>query len=98
MADGFLERGGRCNIDLLVGNDYYDDIIKSEKIEIDHDLHLINSALGWIFPGRVMHNRNENTELSMLVENVSDLSNFWKLETIGLNNLQDDDDKQWWNN
>ena len=43
-------------IDVLIGNDYYEDIISSEKIELEKGLYLVNSTLGWIFSGRINTN------------------------------------------
>ena len=54
MADDNLpNHASAFNIDILIGNDYYDDIIKSENIEVEQRLYLVNSTLGWIFSGRV---------------------------------------------
>ena len=38
MADGFSGHYGKYDADILIGNDYYDDIVKAEKIKIDEDL------------------------------------------------------------
>ena len=40
-------------IDLLIGRDYYWDIIVSIKINITWGLYLIDSKLGWILTGRL---------------------------------------------
>lgn len=39
-------------IELLIGNDYYYDLISTEKITVMPGLYLINSKLGWIVSGR----------------------------------------------
>ena len=31
-AGGLLKNGDKCSIELLIGNDYYDDLMKTEKI------------------------------------------------------------------
>ena len=31
MADGFMDNDERHDIDLLIGNDYYDEVMKTEK-------------------------------------------------------------------
>ena len=89
MADDLPNRTERISIDVLIGNDYYDDIVKSEKIEIDEGLYLVNSTLGWMFSGRTAVG-DEDEEISMLVEDDVDMGNaFWDLETIG---IKDDDE------
>ena len=35
MADGFRGHDGKYDVDILIGNDYYDDIVKAEKIKIE---------------------------------------------------------------
>lgn len=41
-------------LDLLVGNDYYLDIIQCDKIEVQPGLYLLSSKLGWILSGRTI--------------------------------------------
>ena len=36
MATELLKNGEKCSIELLIGNDYYDDLMKTEKIKIDN--------------------------------------------------------------
>ena len=77
---------GTFNIDVLFGNDYYDEIMKTEKINIDNGLYLVNSTLGWMFSGRIMNNSNEEIEMAMLIdEELTSVNRFWDLETIGIN-------------
>jgi hypothetical protein len=40
------------SLDLLVGNDFYLDIVNSEKIQVCSGLYLLSSKLGWILSGR----------------------------------------------
>ena len=40
---------------MLIGSDYYWDIIESMKIHISPGLYLIDSKLGWILTGRMDH-------------------------------------------
>ena len=42
-----------CTIDVLIGNDYYLDIIQPEKKVVQPGLYLLNSKLGWILAGRI---------------------------------------------
>lgn len=41
-------------LDLLVGNDYYLDIIQCDKIEVQPSLYLLSSKLGWFSSGRTI--------------------------------------------
>ena len=56
LADRLHETDTSTSIDFLLGNDYYWDVITSEKIEIRSGLYLISSKLGWIVTGRVDKN------------------------------------------
>ena len=47
--EGF--RNGSYIIDLLIGSDYYEDILKAEKLQICNGLCLVNSSVGWMFSG-----------------------------------------------
>ncbi|MCH2406103.1 MAG: hypothetical protein MK200_07925, partial [Nitrosopumilus sp.] len=81
---------------MLIGNDYYDDIMKMDKIQIDDGLYLVNSTFGWMFSGRVPERENRNDEYNMFVEeNHDEIANYWNLETIGIKDEQDelDDEK-----
>ena len=80
MADGFRSYDGKYDVDILIGNDYYDDIVKAEKIKVDEGLYLVNSTLGWMFSGRTIREKCEDVELSLFVEeNDTDISQFWIL-------------------
>ena len=85
MADDLPSQSKKLAIDVLIGNDYYDDVMKSEKIKLDDGLYLINSSLGWMFSGRVPEISEEETEFGMLVNDSGDMGRaFWDLETIGI--------------
>ena len=80
-----------CNmkIDILIGNDFYDDIIGTERIQIKNGLYLINSTLGWIFSGRVENRRVEEDYALFVEESDGRMENsLWDLEAIG---VTDDD-------
>ena len=42
----------KCDIDLLIGNDYYADIVSTKRITLKDGLYLLGSKLGWILSGR----------------------------------------------
>ena len=52
MADDLKQTKRTYNLDILLGNDYYDDVMMSEKIEVDKGLYLVKSSFGWMFSGR----------------------------------------------
>ena len=56
-------------IELLIGNDYYLDIILPEKFELQPGLYLRGSKLGWIITGRTSERSDENQEQSLLTLN-----------------------------
>ena len=84
MADDLLDRDRPMKIDILIGNDYFDEYITSEKMRIGDELFLVNSSPGWMFSGRTDGNRDVNEEFSMLVDDCSIENTFWDLETVGI--------------
>ena len=67
MADGFKGYDGKYDVDIMIGDDYYDDIVKAEKIKVDEGLYLMNSTLGWMFSGRTIGEKCEDVELLFTV-------------------------------
>ena len=55
------------NLGLLIGNDYYYDIILPEKEQIADGLYLVNSIFGWILTGRTSGNNDRNADTAMFV-------------------------------
>ena len=41
-------------VDLLVGNDYYADIVLLQSVVINNGLYLLQSKVGWVLSGRVV--------------------------------------------
>ena len=64
MADELPHKERSINLHILIGNNYYDDIMKTDKLEIDKWLYLMNSSLGWMFSGRIPSSTKENNEYS----------------------------------
>ena len=52
LADTIPKETESSTAELLIGNDYYLDIILSQKTEIQPGLYLLGSKLGWILTGR----------------------------------------------
>ena len=83
-------------LDILIGSDYYDDIVKTDTIRIDSGLYLISSILGWMFSGRIPGASENGTDNVMFVQENVDVSRAcWNLEAIGVrnefDNLQDEE-------
>ena len=54
-------------VELLIGNDYYCDLVSSERQKVGPGLYLLGSHLGWIFSGRMPTEEKKNSEVSMLL-------------------------------
>ena len=65
MADTIPTETESFDIELLIGNDYYLDIILSQKIEIQP--YLLASKLGWILTGRTHEFESSADETNMLI-------------------------------
>ena len=55
------------SVDILIGNDYYLDIIMSQRIEVQPGLYLLSSKLGWILTGRSGDSNLTINETNMLI-------------------------------
>ena len=55
------------SVELLIGNDYYLDIILPQKMEVQPGLYMLGSKLGWILSGRLSEIVERTTEPSMLL-------------------------------
>ena len=56
-------------MDLLVGNDYYTDIVSMKRTPISNGLYLLGSKFGWILSGRAQIEDPDVTENSMMMLN-----------------------------
>ena len=97
LADHYLDSGQPQVIDLLVGNDYYLDIVLPERRQLSPGLYALNTRLGWIISGRLPSPSTAVAPTpapSLLVVNAHhsadppldkpQLERFWDLETIGI--------------
>ena len=59
LADSVPIATENTHIDLLIGNDYYAEIVSLQKVCVGDGLYLLQSKLGWILSGRKdeSHNR-----------------------------------------
>ena len=59
LADTLPTNCEMTRVTLLLGNNYYLDIVLSQKMEVLPGLYLLSSKLGWILAGRVISEDNE---------------------------------------
>ena len=69
LADTVPNKTESDSPELLVGNDYYLDIIETEKIEVNPGLYLLSSKLGWIISGKTtsIDTTKRSCDMSMLI-------------------------------
>ena len=85
MADDLPDRDRYTNVDILIGSDYYEEFIKTERIEVDPGMYLVNSSLGWMFSGRTNGNSDDEEGCAMMVEEEDKIARtFWDIETVGI--------------
>ena len=66
LADTFPNEKETSSIDLLIGNDYYLDLVLPQKIQVNRGLYLLGSKLGWILTGRTSSESDAVDQLGML--------------------------------
>ena len=52
LADTLPLKHENASIEVLIGNDYYLDLISATKIELQPGVYLLHTQLGWILSGR----------------------------------------------
>ena len=64
LADILPEHTESSSIRILIGNDYYNHIMSTERMKTQEGLHIIKSKFSWMISGRTKTkegNKNENT-------------------------------------
>ncbi|MEW8545651.1 MAG: hypothetical protein AB2693_19185, partial [Candidatus Thiodiazotropha sp.] len=96
LADDLPSETETASVDLLIGNDYYLDLILPQKIEIHSGLYLLGSILGWILSGRTSEGIGHGKETSMLILTYENGINKQNVKTrkwdIGVNITKDNYD------
>ena len=115
LADDIPTERETSSVEILIGNDYYLDIILPQKVEVQSGLYMLGSKLGWILSARTSEKVENSTESSMLIMTYGkgidnkttfltcldkslpmkpNLEDFWKLESIGINDspIESDND------
>ena len=67
LADTLPQQVESFTLGILIGSDYYNEIVKSEKVEIQKGLYIINSKFGWIMTGRTKLAEGTGKESSLFV-------------------------------
>ena len=66
LADNLPTTTEMSKVDILIGNDYYNDIVSMKQIEITDTLRLFLLRIGWILTGRTKTNKFISKNLIML--------------------------------
>ena len=67
LADTIVTSAEVFQVDMLVGNDYYFDLLQPRKIDLGNGLYLFQSKLGWVFGGKVESKTEVVSEQNLLV-------------------------------
>ncbi|XP_045216847.2 uncharacterized protein LOC123566631 [Mercenaria mercenaria] len=67
LADTLPTETKNGSVELLIGNDYYLDIVLGHKIEVQKGLYLLSSKLGWILTGRSSEVDENVNDVNMLI-------------------------------
>ena len=68
LADTLPCERESSTIELLIGSDYYLDLILPQKVEVQPGLYLLASKLGWLLSGRTsQHTEDKQEETNMLI-------------------------------
>ena len=63
LADTLPTQHETTNMDILIGNNYYLDLIEPMRIQLEGGLYLLGSKLGWILTGRTTSNSSTALEV-----------------------------------
>jgi len=93
LADNY--RGASGEIDVLIGSNYYWNVVSGDVVKGDHGPVAVNSRLGWLLSGTI--DSSETIELShshLIISGspvhceddilVKSLQRFWEVESIGV--------------
>ena len=67
LADDPNRIGDHSGFDVLLGEDYYHEIVGTKRLEVRDGLYLIESKLGWIFGGRTKEVTEKDSVSSMVM-------------------------------
>jgi hypothetical protein len=104
LADEMLPAHTVVMVDFMIGNDYYEDFLTGNRVDLGDGFWLVESLFGWMPSGRIPDDSDENAGKDVegrfieVVHNASEcqlpIEDLWKLETIGIRDdpaqVQDD--------
>ena len=67
LADTIVTSAEVFQVDMLVGNDYYFELLQPRKIDLENGLYLFQSKLRWVFGGKVESKTEVVSEQNLLV-------------------------------
>ena len=67
LADTLPQQTESSTIGVLIGSDYYHEVMSSERVEVQEGLYLIKSKFGWIISGKTKTNERIHHEHTMFV-------------------------------
>lgn len=74
LADTLPTESESSSIEMLVGNDYYLDLVLGQRIELRPGLYLLSSKFGWILTGRSNEQDSVNEPCMLVMTHGSNLS------------------------
>ena len=109
LADNYTGDARSSTIQVLLGNDFYHDLVLPDRRQIAPSLYLLDTRLGWIVSGRLSTSKDSSinndlpqqdpvllsVETAPSTPNAPPLEDFWRMETIGITDSPyDSDDKE----
>ena len=70
LADTLVTNAESFQIDMLLGNDYYFDLLQPRKMDMGNGLFLFQSKLGWVCGGKVTTETEVVSESTLFVSTV----------------------------
>ena len=89
LADTLPNELEMSNVELLIGNDYYSDLILPERKKVIPGLYLLGSHLGWILSGRLPTEEKKASEVSMFLMTVNSSQQCQQSFVAPLENIND---------
>ena len=89
LADSLPTNTETSHVEMLIGNDYYFDLLKPRKIHLGDNLFAFQTKLGWVFGGRTQVADHGTVDIPVCTALMPlakpDLERFWNLESLGIN-------------
>ena len=93
LAEPLAEKNQMVPVQILVGSDYYYDIVKSERIPLLDGLVLLDSELGYILAGRTVSPSKSVAHSTFICASMPErhfeLDRYWSIEELGMKEKPD---------